>query len=198
MIKLQQPIVLASSSEPRKQLLGQLGIQFDVAVPDIDETPLPFEQPEDYVIRLAQEKANAVVAHVPSDAIIIAADQTVYCDSKLLGKPGDYDRACQQLMSMQGKNVRFFTALALLNVATSSMHRAISICDVKLRKLTEKQIETYVNLEKPYQCAGSFKSEGLGVALATTIRSEDQTALVGLPLTKVVHFLALEGIELLG
>jgi MAF protein len=188
-------LVLGSASPFRRQLLERIGIAFESASPDIDESRLPGESPDDLVLRLAQEKARAVADAHPH-ALIIGSDQVACIDGRILGKPGTHDRARSQLLEVSGKRVSFYTGLCLLN--TDSGH-CQSVCEpfhVHFRRLQPAQIERYLRREKPYNCAGSFKSEGLGIALFDRMEGDDPNALIGLPLIQLISMLAAEGIEI--
>src|SRR5690606_3539083 len=156
------PIILASSSIYRRELLTRLQLPFSVESPDVDETPLPNEAPELTALRLAQEKARKI-GHSRTNALVIGCDQVAVLDGMQLGKPLVHDVAVQQLRMMQGKEVIFHSALCLYNVTTGQMQSADIPCSVKFRKLDDNQIEQYLRKEQPYHCAGSAKSEGLGI-----------------------------------
>jgi len=189
-------LVLASSSPYRKALLQRLGLPFSIRVPDVDESPAPGEDPSDLALRLARVKAQSVLAHYPK-ALIIGSDQVAVCGGRLLGKPGHFAAACEQLMALSGRCVRFSTGLALLNTETLHMQIACIPFDVHFRILHEEQIRRYLLAEQPFGCTGSFKSEGLGIALVEKMEGEDPTALIGLPLIRLVGMLRNEGIDVL-
>ena len=189
------PLVLGSSSPFRAELLGRLRLPFTTAAPDIDETRLPDEAPADMVRRLTRLKAAAVAADHPRH-LIIASDQCAECEGRILGKPGSHERAVEQLLGFSGRVVRFHTGLALLNSATSRLQLDVVPFAVHFRPLDRARVERYLRAERPYQCAGSFKSEGLGITLFRRLEGDDPNALVGLPLIRLVDFLAVEGIEL--
>jgi len=188
-------LVLASSSPYRRQLLARLGLPFEVVAPDVDETPLPGEAPWETALRLAQLKAEAVARHYPQ-ALVIGSDQVAVLDGSVLGKPGNFENAKKQLMAAANRRVVFHTALVLLNAATGRLQRRVVPFGVKFRPLSESQIERYLAKEQPYDCAGSAKSEGLGIVLIERFEGEDPNALVGLPLLALVDMLAEEGVSL--
>lgn len=188
-------LVLASSSPYRRELLSRLRLDFAVASPDIDETPLPGEGPAATSLRLAVAKARALAGRYP-DALIIGSDQVSLLNGEQLGKPGSHEKAVQQLRAMRGQTLKFHTALCLLNTATDQVQQDIEITDVLMRDYSDEQIERYLHAETPYDCAGSVKSEALGVCLIASMRSDDPTALVGLPLIKLVSMLYKEGVSL--
>jgi len=187
-------IVLASTSPFRRELLQRLGMEFATASPNTDETRLPNETPENLVVRLAKAKARAVAGKYP-DALIIGSDQVACVDGIVLGKPGDRDRAIAQLSRAAGKAVTFYTGLCLLNAATGKVQTRCEPFRVHFRRLTQAQIEGYVNLERPFNCAGSFKSERLGIALFERLEGDDPNALIGLPLIRLVAMLEVEGVD---
>lgn len=189
-------LVLASGSAYRRQLLEKLGLAFISHSPDIDESPLPGETPERLALRLSLEKARALAGHYP-DALIVGSDQVACLDGLLLGKPGSHDPARKQLRAASGRTVTFYTGLCLYNSATGDHQCVCEPCEVVFRPLSEAQIERYLHREQPYDCAGSFKSEGLGIALFTAIRCEDPNTLVGLPLIELVTLLESAGVEVL-
>ena len=189
-------LVLASSSPYRKALLQRLGLPFSIRVPDVDESPAPGEDPSDLALRLASIKAEAVLPHYPK-ALIIGSDQIAICGGRLLGKPGHFAAACEQLIALSGRCVRFLTGVALLNTETRRMQVACIPFDVHFRSLREEQIRRYLWAEQPFGCTGSFKSEGLGIALVEKMEGEDPTALIGLPLIHLVGMLRNEGIDVL-
>jgi septum formation protein len=191
-----QPLVLASTSIYRSQLLSTLQIPFQTAAPDVDETPLPGETAEQTSWRLAQIKAQVVAKRFP-DALIIGSDQVALLDGQQIGKPLNHDNAVRQLHTMRGKTVEFYTALSLLNAATGDMQTEVAITKVSFRSLSDEQIERYLKKEQPYHCAGSAKSEGLGIALISSIRGDDPNALIGLPLILLVSMLEKQGVRIL-
>jgi len=193
---LSRPLVLASTSRYRKELLARLGLPFECARPDVDESPLADEPAEATAVRLAEAKARAVAAEWPG-ALIIGSDQVASLDGSRLDKPGTHDNAVRQLRMASGRSVRFDTAVALLDAATGTLRTAIVPCDVTFRRLDGTAIESYLRREQPYDCAGSAKSEGLGIALLERIETTDPTALVGLPLIALTSLLAKCGVSVL-
>lgn len=191
---LAQQLVLGSGSIYRRELLQRLRIPFEVYSPDIDETPLPGEMPGATALRLAANKARAAAAVYP-DALIIGADQVAVLENTLLGKPLTHENAVRQLRLLRGKEVTFHTALSLFNSRSARMQTRLIPSHVKFRELSDQQIENYLAREQPYHCAGSAKSEGLGIALIERITGDDPNALIGLPLIALVEMLAHEGIE---
>ena len=189
-------LVLASTSPFRRQLLEKLGLSFDTASPDIDESRREGEEPEVLVQRLALEKAQAV-SHSYPDALIIGSDQVACLDGKILGKPGSHERAVEQLSDSSGKTVTFQTGLCLLNSATGESQVLCEPFHVHFKQLTASQIENYLNREKPFNCAGSFKSEALGIALFEKLEGDDPNSLIGLPLIKLINMLEEEGIQVI-
>ena len=189
-------LVLASSSKYRASLLQRLQIPFSAAAPEVDETPHPDEAPEPLVQRLAAAKA-ARIAQAHPTALIIGSDQLAVCDNRLLGKPGTEARAREQLATLSGRTVHFHTGLCLLNAASG--HSQVSAVDtpVTFRDLQPKEIANYVAREQPLDCAGAFKSEGLGIALFQAIGGDDPNALIGLPLIELCTMLAREGLFVL-
>lgn len=188
-------LVLASTSPYRKELLSRLKVPFEVAAPEVDETPLPGEAPQDTALRLAQLKARAVKEKFP-DALIIGSDQVAVLEGTQLGKPHTHDNAVKQLRFMRGKTVGFHTALCLYNSRTDRMQAEVVLYLVSFRDLSDAQIEGYLRKEQPYNCAGSAKSEGLGIALIEKMEGSDPNALIGLPLIRLVDMLASEGVTL--
>jgi len=189
-------LILGSTSRYRRELLGRLGIPFQVAAPDVDETPLPQEAPRVLAERLALAKAKAVAAQFPQ-AVVIGSDQVADLNGQSLGKPGTHDRAVAQLRLMRGQTVVFQTAVTVVCLENGFEQHSLAAVRVKFRDLTDDEIENYLQLEKPYDCAGSAKSEGLGIALLASIDSDDPTALIGLPLIRTCQMLRAAGIELL-
>ncbi len=192
--RLAQQLVLGSGSIYRRELLQRLQIPFEVCSPDIDETPLSGEMPGATALRLAESKARAAAAAYP-DALIIGADQVAVLENTLLGKPLTHENAARQLRLLRGKEVTFHTALSLFNSRSAHMQTRLIPSHVKFRELSDQQIENYLAREQPYHCAGSAKSEGLGIALIERITGDDPNALIGLPLIALVTMLAHEGIE---
>ncbi len=189
-------LVLASTSRYRRELLSRLHIPFDVIAPDVDETPLPGESPSETALRLSVLKAQAVAAQF-TDALIIGSDQVLMLGNEQLGKPGNYENAFAQLKKMSGKAMVFHTALTLLNSRTGHAQTRDVPTVVHIRKLSDAQIEAYLKKEEPYDCAGSAKSESLGIALMERMDSPDPTALIGLPLMALTEMLMNEGVDVL-
>ena len=189
----QRPLVLGSTSRYRRELLQRLNLTFDVAAPDVDETPEPGETPRTLALRLALAKAQAVAQLHPS-AIVIGSDQVADLAGEPLGKPGNHERAVQQLQRMQGHTVVFQTAVAVVCLATGFEEVDLAAVKVKFRELSDAEIERYLRAEQPYDCAGSAKSEGLGITLLDAIDSDDPTALVGLPLIRTCRMLRAAGL----
>nr|WP_295777529.1 Maf family nucleotide pyrophosphatase [Rhodoferax sp.] len=189
-------LILGSTSAYRRELLGRLNIPFSVESPHVDEAPLPDEHPAAMAQRLALAKAHAVAARFP-DCIVIGSDQVADLDGLALGKPGTHDRAVTQLRQMRGKTVIFQTAVAVVCLQSGFCQQALAPVKVLFRALDDAEIEYYLRQEQPYDCAGSAKSEGLGIALLDAIESDDPTALVGLPLIRTSRMLRAAGIPLL-
>ena len=185
---LQRPLVLGSTSRYRRELLERLGLPFTVAAPHTDETPQPGETPRALALRLALAKARAVAQQHP-DAVVIGSDQVADLAGQPLGKPGEHARAVQQLRQMRGQTVVFQTAVAVVCAATGFEQVDLAPVEVKFRDLSDAEIERYLRTEQPYDCAGSAKSEGLGIALLDAIHSDDPTALIGLPLIRTCRML---------
>ncbi|WP_281416154.1 Maf-like protein [Collimonas antrihumi] len=185
-------LILGSSSRYRKELLSRLQIPFEVVVPDIDETPLPGESPEATALRLAQEKARTVALAAPN-ALVIGSDQVATLDGEQIGKPGSHENALAQLRKMRGRRVIFHTALCLWDSRQSQAGQAAQIENVQtfvtFRDLPDAELEAYLRIEQPYDCAGSAKNEGLGIAILEKIESTDPTALTGLPLIALTGML---------
>jgi septum formation protein len=187
---------LGSSSRYRKELLSRLNIPFEVAAPEVDETPRLNETPRDLALRLALAKARAVASKYP-EAVVIGSDQVADLEGQALGKPGNHANAVKQLQRMRGKTVIFQTALSVICLATGFEQTDLATVKVRFRDLTDAEIESYLQAEEPYDCAGSAKSEGLGIALLAAIDNDDPTALVGLPLIRTCHMLSAAGVKLL-
>ncbi len=190
-------LVLGSTSAYRRELLQRLQIPFEIAAPGVDESPRSGETPVQLAQRLALEKAKSVAAHFPQ-AVVIGSDQVADLDGQALGKPGTHERAVAQLRQMRGKTVVFQTAVAVVCLATGFEQTDLAAVRVQFRALTDDEIENYLRAEQPYDCAGSAKSEGLGIALLESIHSDDPTALVGLPLMRTCRMIRAAGIPLLG
>ncbi|MCQ4263611.1 septum formation inhibitor Maf [Stutzerimonas stutzeri] len=188
-------LLLASSSRYRQQLLSRLQLPFDSCAPDIDETRLPGENAERLVRRLAEHKARALAERYPNH-LIIGSDQVAVLGQEILGKPHTFERAKRQLQLASGSSVSFLTGVALLDSGSNRIQVDCVPFTVHFRKLDEAQIERYLKIEQPFDCAGSFKAEGLGICLFRTTEGEDVTSLVGLPLIRLVDMLLNEGVEL--
>jgi septum formation protein len=193
---LHPELILASSSIYRRELLTHLQIAFSCISPEVDETPFTNEQPEETALRLAQAKARKVALTNPK-ALIIGCDQVATLDGIQLGKPLNHDNATKQLRMMRGREVTFHSALCLYNAATQSMQAEVVPYVVQFRNLSDAQIESYLLKEQPYHCAGSAKSEGLGIAIIERMVGEDPNALIGLPLIKLVSMLQNEGVNVI-
>lgn len=189
-------LILGSTSPFRKAILEKLQIPFETASPHIDEAARPGEKPEQLVARLAEQKAKAVAQTYP-DALIIGSDQVAVLDGAIVGKPGNHDNAVTQLSRASGKRVTFLTGLCLYN--SQSQHSQVEVVPftVEFRELSTSQIENYLQREQPYNCAGSFKSEGMGVALFERLEGEDPNTLIGLPLIRLIRMLENEGYTIL-
>lgn len=193
---MQRPLILASTSRYRRELLARLHLPFDVQPPEVDETARIGESPRELAERLALEKAQAVAARFP-EAVVIGSDQVADLAGEALGKPGDHARATAQLRRMRGQTLVFQTAVAVVCQATGFVQRDLAPVRVVFRELSDAAIEHYLQAEQPYDCAGSAKSEGLGIALLSAIDSDDPTALVGLPLIRTCRMLRSAGVDLL-
>jgi septum formation protein len=191
-----QPLILASTSAYRKELLARLNIPFQTAAPNVDETPLPDESAKQTSWRLSRTKAQAVAADYPN-GLIIGSDQVVLLGDQQLGKPLNHDNATRQLRAMRGQSVTFYTSLTLLNSHTGNTQTDVAVNRVTYREVTDEQIENYLLKEQPYHCAGSIKSEGLGIALISSIEGDDPNALVGLPLILLVSMLSRQGVAII-
>lgn len=191
---MQAEIILASSSPFRQQLLDRLQLDYECLSPDIDEAIIPGEDASSYVCRLAKSKANRVAAEHPQ-AVVIGSDQCALLGEEILGKPGSHENALKQLRQAQGKTVIFHTAVCVLNLSTGYSSVEDVVTEVEFRNLSDQQLDHYLRIEEPYQCAGSFKSEGYGSCLFKKINGEDPTALIGLPLIRLTRMLENAGIE---
>lgn len=191
-----RPLILGSTSRYRRELLQRLHIPFDVVAPDVDETPLPGETPRRLAERLALAKAHAV-ARLHPHAVVIGSDQVADLDGVPLGKPGSHERAVIQLRQMRGQTVIFQTAVSVVCSESGFAQSSLAAVRVKFRDLSDHEIENYLRIEQPYDCAGSAKSEGLGIALLESIDNDDPTALVGLPLIRTCKMLQAAGVALL-
>lgn len=191
----QRALVLGSTSRYRRELLQRFGLPFDVVGPHVDETPLPNETPATLAQRLALAKAQAVAVQRP-EAIVIGSDQVADLHGQPLGKPGTHERAVAQLRQMSGQTVLFQTAVAVVCVATGFSACELAVVRVVFRDLIDAEIERYLRIEQPYDCAGSAKSEGLGITLLDHIDNDDPTALIGLPLIRTARLLRQAGLQL--
>ena len=188
------PLILGSTSVYRRELLARLRLPFEVHAPHVDETPLPGEAPAALAQRLALAKAHAV-ARLHPEAVVIGSDQIADLDGQPIGKPGTHERAVAQLRSMSGRSVVFQTAVAVVCARSAYVGTALAPVKVRFRELSDEEIELYLRAEQPYDCAGSAKSETLGIALLDAIESDDPTALVGLPLIRTCALLRAAGID---
>lgn len=193
----QRALILGSTSRYRRELLQRLRVPFDVVSPDVDETPLPGEAPQALATRLALAKAKAVAALHPN-AVVIGSDQVADLNGEPLGKPGTHERAAVQLQRMRGQTVIFQTAVSVVCQASGFEQTELAQIKVRFRELSDAEIEAYLRAEEPYDCAGSAKSEGLGIALLDAIDNDDPTALIGLPMIRTARLLRAAGIDLLG
>ncbi len=191
-----QSIILASTSIYRRELLFRLGLPFQTIAPNVDETPLPGESARQTSLRLSLVKAQTVAAQFP-DSLIIGSDQVALLDNHQLGKPLNHENAVRQLRSMRGQTVTFYTALTLLNALTGDSQTDVAINHVTYRQLSDIEIENYLLKEQPYNCAGSAKAEGLGIALISRMEGDDPNALVGLPLILLVNMLLKQNVKVL-
>jgi septum formation protein len=196
MSKLQRALILGSTSRYRRELLQRLRVPFDVVSPDVDETPLTGEAPHALATRLALAKAKAVAAMHPQ-AVVIGSDQVADLNGEPLGKPGTHERAVIQLQRMRGQTVIFQTAVSVVCQASNFEQTELAQIKVRFRDLSDAEIEAYLRAEEPYDCAGSAKSEGLGIVLVERIDNDDPTALVGLPLIRTCRMLTAAGVRLL-
>lgn len=191
-----QQLILGSSSPFRAEILTKLGLPFITASPDIDESSLAGEQAEQLVKRLSELKAYKIAESYPK-ALIIGSDQVALLDGAILGKPGNHDNAVKQLTAASGNTVKFLTGLALLNSQTGHIQSVVETFEVGFKTLSSSQIDFYLRQEQPYQCAGSFKSEGFGISLFSKLNGNDPNSLVGLPLIRLISLLEAEGIDVL-
>jgi septum formation protein len=188
-------LVLASTSPYRSGLLARLRLPFEVEAPRVDEGALPGESARDTALRLAKAKARAVAEKCPG-ALVIGSDQVAALDGRHLGKPGGHEAAVAQLKAMRGRTVLFHTALALLNTGTGAMQAAEVPTEVRFREYDEREIERYLLAERPYDCAGSAKIEGMGIVMVERVTGDDPSALIGLPLIRLSSMLRSEGVEI--
>ena len=185
-------LVLASTSPYRRELLGRLGLPFSVTAPEVDETPRPAEAPEALALRLSAEKAHSVA---DEGRLVIGSDQVACLGGRRIGKPGDHEAAVEQLLAASGQTMVFFSGLSLHDGTTGRCERAVVRTDVRFRELERPLVEAYLRRERPYDCAGACKVEGLGITLLAEVRSEDPTALIGLPLIRLCDMLRRAGVE---
>jgi septum formation protein len=190
-------VVLASTSRYRRALLERLGMPFECADPQANEAPLAGESPPAMALRLAEAKARAVALRSP-DALVIGSDQVASCDGVLLDKPGTHENAARQLTAMSGRTASFDTAVVVIDTRSGKQGSRVVPCRVTFRSLSPAQIETYLRQEQPYDCAGSAKAEGLGIALIARIETGDPTSLIGLPLIALTELLADAGFSVIG
>ncbi|CAH0526541.1 Maf family protein [Vibrio hippocampi] len=186
-------LILASTSPYRAEILSKLQLPFETMAPETDETELAKETAPELVVRLAKLKAEALT-HI-ENGLIIGSDQVCVIDGKIIGKPLTREKAIEQLLSQSGKTIRFYTGLALHNTTTGITETRLDTFDVTFRTLSNDQIEAYVDIEQPYYCAGSFKSEGLGIALFSDLAGKDPNTLIGLPLIDLIELLEQQGIS---
>ncbi|CAB5652392.1 Maf family nucleotide pyrophosphatase [Comamonas aquatica] len=192
----QRPLILGSTSRYRRELVERLNLPFTTASPDVDETPLPGEAPGALALRLALAKAHAVAALYP-EAIVIGSDQVSDLHGQPMGKPGTHERAVEMLRAMRGQTVMFHTAVAVVCQATGFAQSDVAVIRTVFRSdLSDDAIERYLRAEQPYDCAGSAKSEGLGISLLDAIHSDDPTALIGLPMIRTCRMVRAAGIAL--
>jgi len=197
MLNVQRALILGSTSRYRRELLQRLRVPFDVVNPDVDETPLAGEAPQALATRLALAKAKAVAALHPN-AVVIGSDQVADLNGEPLGKPGNHARAVLQLQRMRGQTVVFQTAVSVVCLDSQFEQTELAQIKVRFRDLSDFEIEAYLRAEEPYDCAGSAKSEGLGIALLDAIDNDGPTALIGLPMIRTARLLRAAGIDLLG
>ncbi len=190
------PLILASSSPYRRELLAKLGLAFTWQSPDIDESPAPGEPPEALVARLAREKALAIARHHDA-ALIIASDQVALLNGQILGKPGNHASAVKQLSAASGQPVLFLTSLVLFNSSNGQLQMEVVPFTVHFRSLSSSEIENYLRKEQPYNCAGSFKSEALGIVLFERLEGDDPNTLIGLPLIRLIDMLQNQGVNVI-
>ncbi|MCE2570324.1 Maf family protein [Motilimonas eburnea] len=193
---MNKKIVLASTSPYRKALLEKLHLDFTTAKPQTDETPLAGESAVELVERLAIAKAQAIATHTPG-ALIIGSDQVCMNGNQILGKPGTLENAAAQLKAASGKKITFYTGLALINSDTGNISSLVEPYTVHFRELTDQMIDNYIRLEQPLDCAGSFKSEGLGISLFSRLEGRDPNSLIGLPLISLIAMLAEQGVDVI-
>lgn len=192
---MSRPLILASTSRYRKALLEKLGLPFECAAPEVDESVLPCEEAQALVARLAHAKASAI-AGLCDQGLIIGSDQVCVCDGRILGKPGTVEQAVAQLMAAQGRSITFYTGLCVLDAASGRVEQLVEPFTVHFRQLDEGAIRRYVEAERPLDCAGSFKCEGMGIVLFKALEGRDPNALIGLPLIGLIELLERHGLSL--
>ena len=190
-------LVLASNSKYRENLLKRLGLPFTSRSPDINEVALPNEGASDRATRLSITKAKTVAEHFPN-CLIIGSDQVADCDGIQMDKPADYDHCVEQLRFLKGKSLTFYTGICLYNSDTNTLQNSCEVYTVHFRQYSDEELQNYIRLDQPYDCAGSFKVECTGIALFTHLHGDDPNTLIGLPLIRLIQFLANEGISVLG
>ncbi len=195
-LKMPLKLILASSSPYRRELLERLKIPFEVMAPEVDETPRSNETPSALVERLSIEKARKIAEHGPG-LLVIGSDQVAVYNGSIVGKPHSHEKAVEQLRSASGKAVTLYTGLALVNADSGRVQHEVIPYRVTFRTLTDAQIESYLRKEQPYSCAGSVKSEGLGIALLERFEGDDPNTLIGLPLIRLVRMLENEGVKII-
>lgn len=195
-IKLDPPLILASTSPFRRELLSRLGLEFEVIPPRVEEDALSGENGQDLALRLSGEKANAVAAGI-NDGLVIGSDQVAVLGQEILGKPVDRPDAVRQLTISSGREMELYTGLTVVNAASGTVQQDVISYRVKYRDLTPDQIERYLDLDAPFGCCGSLRAESLGIALLRELSGPDPSALIGLPLISLVEMLAREGIDVL-
>lgn len=188
-------LILASSSSYRRELMERLMLPFQCVPPDTDETALPGETPQELVLRLSVAKAGVVASLYPK-ALVIGSDQVASIEDRILGKPGDHETACEQLRACSGNLVKFYTGLAVQCQSSGFARRQVECYSVDFRKLSQSTIDRYLSREKPYDCAGSFKCEGLGITLFRRLHGDDPTSLQGLPLISLTGMLLASGFDI--
>lgn len=193
---MDKTLVLASSSPYRREILDKLGFAYRSKKPDVDETPLPAESAEELVARLAENKARSLAGHF-HNALIIGSDQVAVLDSQIIGKPGTKAKAVEQLRQASGRCVTFLTGLSVFNTETRQAQVEVVPYKVYFRHLSDRMIDRYLEREQPFNCAGSFKSEALGIVLFDKLEGDDPNTLIGLPLIRLVRMLEQEGVEVL-
>ncbi len=190
-----RPLILASSSPYRRAILERLGIELECRAPDIDESRIPGESAEQMVLRLAESKAAAITDDLDA-GLVIGADQVAELDDRIIGKPMDHDDAVAQLRAASGRRTVLHCGVALIDAASGRRQDILERVEVDCRELSDREIERYLQVDKPYDCCGSLKVEGLGISLLSRIRSDDPNAIIGLPVIRLLGMLRAEGIEI--